>query len=215
MRVAIATFFALALLMALPACAQPVEKFQAGKHYFLIDPPQPTSSGNKIEVLEVFMYTCPHCYDLEPYLTSWKAKKGADVFYSGFPAAWNEPVEAFARAFYAAETLGILEATHQKFFAAIHKEKKQLQTMDEIAQWYSEFGVTKAQFLSAASSFAVNTKINRSKAMVPRWGVAGTPSVIINGKYRFDVSSAGGHQNIVPLIDFLVDKERAAKKSGA
>ena len=214
MRVAIATFFALALAMMMPACAQPLEKFQAGKHYFVIDPAQPTSSGNKIEVLEVFMYTCPHCYDLEPYLSKWQATKGADVSYSAFPAAWNEPVEAFARAFYAAETLGILEATHEKFFAAIHKEHVSLRTLDDIAQWYSKQGVTQEQFLSAANSFAVNTKVNRAKAMVPRWGVSGTPTVIVNGKYRFDVSSAGGHQNVADLINFLVDKERAAKKAG-
>lgn len=212
MRVAIATFFALALAFALPACAQPVEKFQAGKHYFAIDPVQPTSSGDKIEVLEVFMYTCPHCYDLEPYLSKWKATAPADVAYSAFPAAWNEPVEAFARAFYAAETLGILAASHDKFFAAIHKDHLPFRTIEDIAQWYTQFGVTKEAFLSAASSFAVNTKINRSKAMVPRWGVAGTPTVVINGTYRFDVSSAGGHQNIAELIDFLVAKERAAKK---
>lgn len=215
MRVAIATLFAFALALAVPACAQSVEKFQAGKHYTLIDPPQPTSSGDKIEVLGVFMYTCPHCYDLEPYLNKWKATKAADVAYSPFPAAWNEPVEAFARAFYAAETLGILEASHEKFFAAIHKERLPFQSLDTVADWYTQFGVTKEAFLSAANSFAVNTKINRSKAMVPRWGVAGTPTMIINGKYRFDVSSAGGHQNVIELIDFLVAKERAAKKSGA
>lgn len=212
MRVAIATLFALVLAFALPAGAQSVDKFQAGKHYFAIDPPQPTSSGDKIEVLEVFMYTCPHCYDLEPYLSKWKANIPADVAYSPFPAAWNEPVEAFARAFYAAETLGILQASHDKFFAAIHKERVPFNTLEDIAQWYTQFGVTKDAFLSASKSFAVNTKINRAKAMVPRWGVAGTPTIIVNGKYRFDVTSAGGHQNIAELIDYLVAKERAAKK---
>lgn len=215
MRLVIASFLAFALVLAMPACAQPVEQFQAGKHYTLIDPVQPTSSGDKIEVLSVFMYTCPHCYDLEPYLLKWKAKVPADVAYSPFPAAWNEPVEAFARAFYAAETLGILEASHEKLFAAIHKDRLPFQSLDALAQWYTQFGVTKEAFLSAANSFAVNTKVNRSKAMVPRWGVAGTPTMIINGKYRFDVSSAGGHQKVIELIDFLVAKERAAAKAGA
>lgn len=215
MRAVIATLFSLAAFLALPVSAQSVEQFVEGKNYFLIDPPQPTSSGNKIEVLEVFMYTCPHCYDLEPYLEKWKATKAADVAYSPFPAAWNEPVEAFARAFYAAETLGILEASHEKFFNAIHKERVPFQTLESIAEWYSQFGVTKEAFLSAATSFAVNTKINRAKAMVPRWGVAGTPTIIINGKYRFDVAGAGSHEKVAPLIDFLVAKERAAKKPGA
>ena len=70
----------LAFAMAAPAWAQPAEPFQLGKHYYAIDPPQPTSSGNKIEVLEIFMYTCPHCYDLEPYLVKWKATAPAPVF---------------------------------------------------------------------------------------------------------------------------------------
>lgn len=215
MRAAFATFFALALAFAVPACAQQPETFQQGRHYQAIDPVQPTSSGNKIEVLEVFAYTCPHCYDLEPFLNKWKAGKAADIAYSPVPAAWDGPAEAFARAYYAAETLGILEASHEKMFAAIHKERTPFRTLEDIAQWYTQFGVTKEAFLSAAQSFAVNTKINRSKAMIPRWGVGGTPTIVLNGKWRFDVSSAGGHQKVVELIDFLAAKERSAAKPGA
>jgi len=204
-------FFAAAvfsLMLALPACAQPVEKFVLGKNYYAIEPVQPTTSGSKIEVLEVFMYTCAHCYDLEPYLVKWKATLPKDVAYTPFPAAWNPGVEAFARAFYAAETLGILEKSHEPMFDAIHKTHTQFASLEEIAQWYTQYGVTKEGFLAAANSFAVNTKVNRAKTMLPRWGVAGTPTIIVNGKYRFDVSTAGGHQNIGPLIDFLVEKER-------
>lgn len=215
MRAALVTLFAFALAFALPAGAQQPEKFQQGRHYMAIDPAQPTSSGSKIEVLTVFMYTCPHCYDLEPYLNKWKASKPADVAYAPFPAAWDPVSEAFARAYYAAETLGILEASHDKLFAAIHKERKPFRSLDDLAQWYTQFGVTKEAFLSAAQSFAVNTKINRSKTMVPRWGVAGTPSVIVNGKWRLDVGSAGGQQNVIELIDMLVARERAAAKPGA
>jgi len=205
----------LSLFLALPACAQPAEKFALDKNYFVIDPPQQTTSGDKIEVLEVFMYSCAHCYDLEPYLMKWRATAAKDVAYSAFPAAWSEGAEAFARAFYAAETLGILEKSHEAMFTAFHKERTPFNSMEDIAQWYTQFGVTKEAFLSAATSFAVNTKVNRSKAMLPRWNVAGTPTIIINGKYRFDVSSAGGHQNIGPLIDFLVDKARAGSAVAA
>ncbi len=204
----------LTFALALPACAQQAAQpnFELGKHYYAIDPVQPTSSGDKIEVLAVFMYTCPHCYDLEPYLVKWAETKGADVAYAPFPAAWNPSAEAFARGFYAAETLGVMEKTHEAMFAAVHKERVAFRTLDDIANWYVEKGgVSKEQFMSAANSFAVNSKIGRSNAMIPRWGVAGTPAVVVNGKYRFDVGSAGGHVNVAPLIDFLVAKERAAK----
>ncbi len=210
MRFLLAALFTLVAHMAY-AQAAPAPTFELGKHYFAIDPAQPTSSGDKIEVLEVFMYTCHHCYDLEPFLDKWKATKAADVSYSPFPASWNGGAEAFARAFYAAEVLGILEKSHEPLFKAIHKEKTPFKSMDEVAQWFTQFGVTKEAFLSAAQSFAVNTKITRSQQMVPRWGVTGTPTIIVNGKYRFDVSSAGGHANVGALIDFLVAKERAAK----
>lgn len=212
MRLIVAALFA--LVIALPACAQPVETFQAGKHYHLIDPPQPTSSGSKVEVLEAFMYTCPHCADLEPYLHRWAATKADDIAYSPLPVAWNGPAEAFARAFYAAEILGILEQSHQAMFDAIHKERVPFQDLESVAQWYTRFGVTKEAFLSAAQSFAVNTKINRAKQLTPRLGISGTPSVVVNGKYRFDVNSAGGHQKVPELIDYLVAKERAEKKPG-
>lgn len=203
----------LTFALALPACAQQAQpNFELGKHYFAIDPVQPTSSGDKIEVLGVFMYTCPHCYDLEPFLLKWAEAKPADVAYAPFPAAWNASAEAFARGFYAAETLGIMEKTHEAMFAAVHKERVPFRSLDDIANWYVEKGgVSKEQFLSAANSFAVNSKIGRSNAMIPRWGVAGTPAVIVNGKYRLDVTSAGGHANVPVLIDFLVAKERAAK----
>lgn len=214
MRAVLATLFALAVALVVPASAQQPEKFQEGRHYMAIDPVQPTSSGNKIEVLAVFMYTCPHCYDLEPFLAKWQATKAADVAYSHFPAAWDPVSEAYARAFYAAETLGILEKSHDKLFDLLHREHKRLASMDEIAQWYTQFGVTQEAFLGAAQSFAVNSKVNRSKAMVPRWGVAGTPTVVINGKWRIDVASAGGQQNLIELMDVLIAKERAAAKPG-
>lgn len=201
----------LAFCVALPACAQPVEPFQAGRHYQIIDPQQPTSSGERIEVLEAFMYTCPHCADLQPFVHRWAEKRPADVAYAPMPVAWNGAAEAFARAFYAAEILGILEASHQAMFDAVHKERFPFQNLESVAEWYTRFGVTKEAFLNAAQSFAVNTKINRSKQLVPRLGIAGTPTVVVNGKYRADVNSAGGQQKLVELIEFLVAKERAAK----
>lgn len=201
----------LSLVLALPACAQSVADPVLGKNYFAIDPVQQTASGDKIEVVEVFMYTCAHCFDLEPYLIKWKATQAKDVAYTPFPAAWNPGAEAFARAFYAAETLGILEKSHGPMFEAIHKTHTPFASLEDVAQWYTQFGVTKEAFVAAANSFAVNTKLNRAKAMVPRWGVAGTPAIIVNGKYRFDVTSVGGHQHIGPMIDFLVAKERTSK----
>jgi thiol:disulfide interchange protein DsbA len=206
-----AVVFAVMALFSTLALAQ-APAFEEGKHYFVIEPAQPTSSGNKIEVVEAFMYTCPHCADLEPFLLAYRKNLPADVQFVPMPVAWNGGAEAFARAYYAAETLGIVEKTHEPMFAAIHKEGVRFTNMEDIANWYAKYGVTAEAFMSAANSFAVNTKINRSKTMVPRYGITGTPMVVVNGKYRVDVTSAGGHQQLVDVLKFLVDKERAAKK---
>ncbi|MGH8119113.1 MAG: thiol:disulfide interchange protein DsbA/DsbL, partial [Gammaproteobacteria bacterium] len=48
--------------------------------------PQPTSSGDKIEVIEFFWYGCPHCFDLEPTLDKWLAAKPDDVEFRRIPA---------------------------------------------------------------------------------------------------------------------------------
>ncbi|HEY6280762.1 MAG TPA: thiol:disulfide interchange protein DsbA/DsbL, partial [Burkholderiales bacterium] len=59
------------------------------KDYRLVSPPQPTETGNKIEVIEFFYYGCPHCYDLEQYLKKWMSNVPKDVAFRRIPAVFN------------------------------------------------------------------------------------------------------------------------------
>jgi thiol:disulfide interchange protein DsbA len=187
-----------------------IEKYQPGVHYFPIEPAQPTTSGDKVEVVEVFSYACIHCAHFEPMVEAWKKKMPARAAFVYLPAAWNQPWEAVARAYYAAESLGVLAQTHMPLFNAIHVEHKPLGTLEDLATWYEGHGVKPADFLAAARSFAVDAKIKRSQQLVPRYGVDGTPTVIVAGKYRVTGQSAGAYEKVFEVVDFLVGKEAAA-----
>ncbi len=189
----------------------PASDFIEGRHYQRIDPVQPTQSGDKIEVVEVFLYTCPSCNRLAPLIADWKAKKSDDVVFSAVPAGWDGGAEAFARTHYSAEVLGAIDKTHQPLFDAIHREGIQFGSVEELVAWYAQFGITNETMQKTMNSFAVDNRVASAQSRILRWGVGGVPTIIVNGKYRFDPTEAGSHQKTIELIDFLVQKEREAK----
>jgi len=128
-----------------------------------------------------------------------------------FSPSW----EPYARAYYAAEALGILEASHQAMFDKLHRERKRFRSMEEIAEFYTDFGVSKEDFLKATESFAVDTKLRRGMVMSQRYGVEGTPSLIIDGKYRTSVVMAGSPDAAITLTNQLVAQEGAARAQSA
>jgi thiol:disulfide interchange protein DsbA len=182
----------------------------AGQHYFVIDPPQKTASGSQVEVLEVFSYACPHCAHFQPYAEQIKQALPAYASFSYMPAVFNAQWEPYARAYYAAESLGVLATTHQALFDALHRDHAQLRTLDELASFYAQHGVDKAKFLSIAGSFEVESKLARSRDVVKADGIDGTPSIVVNGKYRASGASAGGYPQLIELVNWLVQKEQPA-----
>ncbi len=207
-----------ALLWVPLACAQGVQsQWEEGKHYFRVNPPQTPVTGDKIEVLEVFSYACVHCANFEPQLANWKQTRKPDhveVLY--MPAAWNPTYEFYARAFYTAETLKVLEASHMDLFNALHVERQQIRSLDDLAAFYAKYDVKPETFKQTAGSFAVETKLKRAVALVPRYGVRGTPAVIVDGKYRFDTASSGGtEQTAFALMDYLVARATEERRAMA
>ena len=206
---ALALVAPLAFAQALPppAAAQSV-----GPGYDLIDPPQPTASGSKIEVIEVFSYGCIHCAHFQPQVDAWKKKMPANVQFSYLPAFFNPYFAQMGRVYYTAEALGVQEKTHDAVFKAIFDEKKPMQKMEDIAEFYKAYGVKPADFIATTTSFAVETKVRRADELTKRYGIDGTPTVIVNGKYRVGPRSAGGYEKIFDVVNMLIAKEQAAAK---
>ena len=198
-----------ASVIALPAMAGG-GSFDEGIEYQLVVPEQATVDQNKIEVVEIFWYGCPHCHQLEPQLKAWLKAQKDDVVFVRLPALYKARPEweTFVRAFYTAQVLGVQDNVHGPLFDAIHVKKQNLNSEDALARFFVNFGVSKDKFHSAFRSFGVLTKVNQARQMTSRYGPRGVPTIIVNGKYRTSASLTGGHTNMLKVVDYLVDKER-------
>jgi len=207
--VAVATFALLA-----PSLAGAAGDIDVEGRYELVQPPQPTETGEQVEVLDVFWYGCPHCYDFLPHMERWQeARQPGFIEVRRMPAVFRDSWVAHARAFYTARQLGIADEVHRPLFDAIHVEKRRMNTPDELADFFARHGVDRDIFLKTYDSFAVNQLVRRSVVMQERYGVRGTPSVIVNGKYRVTGSLAGGYPGMIEVIEALAEREHEAMQS--
>jgi len=189
--------------------------FEEGVQYKVVGNAQPTVSEDKIEVLELFWYGCPHCYHLETELDTWLKNKPDDVVFIRLPAILGPSWELHARAFYTAELLGVTDKIHKPLFDRIHKEKKPIRNLQQLKEFFTAQGVSEQEFDDTYKSFAVITKTNRARQAASLYGISGVPALVVNGKYRTSAREAGGNKEMLDVVDFLVGRERAAKTGKA
>lgn len=208
------------ILMAVACSAQdhataspPAAKteWEAGKHYFLIDPPA-VSPAN--EVVEVFSYACPHCAHFQPSVNELKKRLPKEITFRYVPAIFHPSWEPFARAYFAAESMGVLGKTHQATFDALHRDRKPIASIEDIAAFYGTLGVDSQKFLATAQSFVIAGQLGKAQDDTRQFQIDGTPTIIVAGKYRLSASSAGGFPQAVELTLWLVQKELAAHHNG-
>jgi len=187
--------------------------FEAGKHYTVLTPAQPTSTDpGKVEVAEVFMFGCPACAGFEPRLQAWLERKPDYINFVRVPVQWESHPESpiHARAYYTAEALGKLEEIEGPFFNEFHANGNRLDTEEKLAAFFAQHGVDAATFKSAFNSFAVNAKVKRAGELVGRYRVQSTPTVVINGKYLSGGQQAGSYEAWFAIIEDLAAREHAA-----
>mgnify|MGYP001267464997 CR=1 FL=1 len=201
-------------LAAMPADKQlPGGRWKAGTHYTPVVPAQPTSvAPGKVEVAEVFWYGCSHCYALEPYLQSWSKNKPEYAELVKIPVMWGPVHRAHARLFYALEELGRSDL-HAKVFETIHQRGNMLASNDPQrtrqmhVQFARENGISEKDFNAAYDSFNVDKNLRRAEMLTAGYQVDGVPFIAINGKYATSVGAAGGHSNLLALINDLAAAE--------
>ncbi len=177
-----------------------------GVEYKHVPSPQVIAPYTKT-VVEVFGYTCPHCYHLEPSLNSWLKDKPADVNFERMPVVFNNPNWIFmAKVFYTAQEVGVLEQSHAAFFHALHRHKKELYTVEKIAEFFTQFGVKEADFIATFKGFKVDQLVRKAQKLTRAYGVEGVPAVIVNGKYITDVPMAGSREKLWQTVDALTGK---------
>ena len=180
----------------------------AEDQFKIIDPAQPTQTEEgKIEVVEIFWYGCPHCYDFEPYLSDWLENKPDNIEFRRMPGIFSDSWIPLGRAYYAAEQLGVIDTIHKPLFEAIHKEKRNINDQSSLADFFAEHGVDKDQFNEAYNSEAVNDMVKKAFVAGRRYQVRGVPSLVIQGKYLTGSSMAGSYENMLKVTEDLVAKE--------
>ncbi len=205
--------FLLALAVVAIAPAQAADEYVENSHYELVTPPLPTSTPGKVEVVELFWYGCPHCYQFEPTLQKWIKNKPANVEFIRVPGIFRPEWSVLARAYYTAQALGVLDKVHDSIFAAIHELRRPLQSEDQLAAFFAEQGVKDEDFRKTFRSFAVETKVRRAQELSQRYGARGVPTMIVNGKYRVSAGLSGvqTHANAIKVVDALIKREAALK----
>ncbi len=211
-------FAGVAALGAADAAAQQaaVPPFEAGKHYAVLTPPQPTSTEpGKVEVAEVFMFGCPGCFAFEPSIQAWLEHKADYINFVRVPAQWSSHPESpmHARAYYTAEALGKLGEIERPFFDEVHMKGNLLDTEPKLAAFFAAHGVDEATFKSTFNSFAVDAKLKRAAELVQRYRVQSTPTVIVNGKYQTVGRMAGSVEAWFAIIDELAAREHAGART--
>lgn len=184
----------------------------AGKEYTRLNPPRPTETGKKIEVIEFFYYGCPHCFNLEPSLEAWRKKLPADVAFRRVPGVFRDSWMPLTRLYYAYEALGLVDKLHAATFDAIHVENLDLGSDKAIIDWVAKRGVDRNKFTAAFNSFAVQNKAQRARVMTQQYGVQGVPTLVVDGKYMTSSGQAGGHEAVMGTVDELIAMARAERK---
>ena len=173
----------------------------------------PTESKDKIEVVELFWYGCIHCFNMDPYLDKWADNLPKDVTFKRIPAIPRKDWIESAKAYYALETLGVVNKLHEKLFDAIHKEKS-LKHNDTRAliKWITVNGkLDKKDVESAFNSFSMKAKLSRSYKIFKSAVATGVPTMIIDGKYFTYSTMAGGEQNAIDIMNFIIKNVRKDK----
>ncbi len=186
------------------------EEFKPGTDYDLLNPAQPTTDPSKVEVMEFFWYGCPHCYHFEPELNAWIKSKPASVNFFRQPAVFNEQWAAHAKAFFTAEALGVLDKVHADFYDAIQNKHEKLESEGDLAVFFKAHGVAESDFHQAYKSFAVDSKMRQATGLAAKYGITGTPSLVVNGKYVISPGKAKSFPRMIEITNALIKKESAA-----
>ena len=184
----------------------------AGKDYIEIPNGRPLDPADgRIVVEEFFSYICPACNAFEPSFVAWAAKVPPYVKVVHIPATFRADFMQYAKAYYAAEALGLVDKTHRDVYGAIHitheiPAEGDRPDEEKIAAWYAKYGVSKDEFLSAMRSFGVNVKVNRATEQMTKSKVPSTPALVINGRY---LVRGNTWDDSLRIASYLIEKERA------
>ena len=189
-----------------------IKKPEDGVEYMTLDKRVNTDAPpGKIEVIEFFWYSCPHCNSFEPRLNAWIQKLPGDVVVKRVPVAFRDDFVPQQRLYYTLEALGKLDPLHGKVFQTIHVERNSLQREEPILEWADKQGLDKAKFKEIYNSFAVSSKARRAAQLQEQFKVSGVPALGIAGRYYTDGELARNMERALQVTDYLIAEARKSR----
>lgn len=212
----------LVLSIAFLSFSAAAQEPRLGQEYTVLDRPQPTDSGKKVEVTEFFGYFCPACNSFEPYLEAWIKKQGDRIVVKRVHVKFSEAMVPQQKLYFTLEAMGKVDEYQLKTFNAYHVDRNRLSSDAEVFKYVEKVGLDKKKFVDIYSSFSIQSKVNRAAQLMNDYKISGVPTVAIDG--RFMVSPAdlfakskardGSHAGLV-VMDYLVDKVYKEKNPAA
>ena len=199
---------------ALPLLSTSAHALTAGQEYEIIASPLETTDPKRIEVIELFWYGCSHCFALEPDVVAWVKTLPKNVYFRRIPAIFGQTPHwiPLARAYYAAEILGLTDKLHHDFFNAIHLSGQNLNDREALLKLVKQLGVNRKQFEQALDSPEVNARIAKSQRISAASGAKGVPALIVDGKYLTSVTQTGSPEKLFSTANELIALAQANKK---
>ena len=195
---------------------------EAGVEYRVLNKPQQTDTGKKIEVIEFFAYTCPHCYALDPLLENWIKKQGSAINFKRVHVSDQRAIPPL-KLFLTLETMGKADELQSKIFNAVHVERVRLFSDAAVLEFIARTGIDKQKFSDIYNSFTIQTKLNRAAQQMDAYKINSWPTLIIDGRFVTSPSMAavslgrtteeGQNQALLPVLDWLVARAQKEKKN--
>ena len=186
-----------------------------GREFQVLSPPLPVTTGERIEVIEFFYYGCPVCYESQPHISRWLVRAGAGVALMRVPVISKEGEgwESFARTYFTLDALGELGRLHWPLYDNHHFDGKKLNEEKSLLEWIASNGVDAKKFAEVWHSPETAAKLEQATRLRDAYGVAGVPTVIVDGKFRTSARLAGGVKELLTVVDALVARARAERRA--
>ncbi|BCE00811.1 thiol:disulfide interchange protein DsbA/DsbL [Marinicellulosiphila megalodicopiae] len=212
-------FFAIVTFMTISSCSDKSNDvaadspllFVEGTHWSVLNEPleYKLKKGEIGVIWEVFSYSCSHCNAFEPFIKQWRKSAPEEIAFEPVPVMWNAKFNTQATAFYTAQLLNVPEQAHGKLFDAIHITRAKIGSLEDFAQFYSNFGISEDRFISTSKSFAVKSMVDNAQKISTQ--VDATPTLIVNGKYLITTKMVPNRQTILEVAQYLVERDAANK----
>ena len=197
-----------ALSLTSAACAQEVDSSK----YKDVKEPLTVSTGEKIEVLELFWFGCGHCFALEPGIKNWLKNKPENAEFVKMPAIFTSNLWEFhGKAFYTMKALDLPSEAYDEFFHHLHIKRQTLSSLKQLSKFLLQYGKSEEEVKAAYSSFAVDNQVRAAKKATRQAGATGVPTIVVDGKFVTSQSLAGSSDNLFEVVNQLVEKAAAER----